>query len=140
MADSTHLVKHIESYVDSSSSPSQQSASLDAITALLKNDMLTIEALVREMEMYLTITDSIIRARGILLLAELLGRLASKPVDDASIRSLIGFFTERLRSPKREARRGEATLQRFISTEARRNGEARSKRIKRGLGVEARGD
>ncbi|CAL5439668.1 unnamed protein product [Camellia sinensis] len=96
MADSTHLVKHIESYVDSSSSPSQQSASLDAITALLKNDMLTIEALVREMEMYLTITDSIIRARGILLLAELLGRLASKPLDDASIRSLIGFFTERL--------------------------------------------
>ncbi|KAL6996404.1 mms19 nucleotide excision repair [Sarracenia purpurea var. burkii] len=48
------------------------------------------------MEMYLTTTDSIIRARGILLLAELLSRLASKPLDDASIHSLIAFFTERL--------------------------------------------
>lgn len=33
---------------------------------------------------------------GILLLAELLQRLASKPLNDAVIRSLIGFFTERL--------------------------------------------
>ncbi|XP_057505106.1 MMS19 nucleotide excision repair protein homolog isoform X2 [Actinidia eriantha] len=96
MADSAHWVKHIEAYVDSSSSPSQQGASLDAIAALLKNDMLTIEALVREMEMYLTTTDNIIRGRGILLLAELLERITLKPLDDASIRSLIGFFTERL--------------------------------------------
>ncbi|XP_058180836.1 MMS19 nucleotide excision repair protein homolog [Rhododendron vialii] len=96
MADSIHWIKHVESYVDSSGSPSQQVASLDAIAALLKNDMLKIEELVRDMEMYLTTTDSIIRSRGILLLAELLQRLASKPLNDAVIHSLIGFFTERL--------------------------------------------
>ncbi|XAR50685.1 hypothetical protein NMG60_11005079 [Bertholletia excelsa] len=96
MADSTPWVKHIESYVSSSSSSAQQSASLDAIAALLKKDILTIEALVREMEMYLTTTDSILRARGMLLLAELLTLLASKPLDAASVTSLIGFFTDRL--------------------------------------------
>ncbi|CAK9139875.1 unnamed protein product, partial [Ilex paraguariensis] len=96
MAASAEYVKHIESYVDSSSSATQQAASVDAIAALLKNDMLTVEALVKEMEMYLTTTDSIIRARGILLLGELLTKLASKLLDNATIHSLIGFFTERL--------------------------------------------
>ncbi|KAG5537786.1 hypothetical protein RHGRI_025031 [Rhododendron griersonianum] len=43
MADSIQWIKHVESYVDSSGSPSQQ---------------------VRDMEMYLTTTDSIIRSRG----------------------------------------------------------------------------
>lgn len=33
---------------------------------------------------------------GILLLGEVLVRLASKPLDDATIHSLIGFFTDRL--------------------------------------------
>ncbi|XP_062115122.1 MMS19 nucleotide excision repair protein homolog isoform X2 [Humulus lupulus] len=48
------------------------------------------------MEMYLTTTDNVIRARGTLLLAEVLGRLASKPLGSAIIHSLIGFFTDRL--------------------------------------------
>ncbi|KAL2516289.1 MMS19 nucleotide excision repair protein [Forsythia ovata] len=96
MADSTQLVKHIELYVNSSSTPVQQAASVDAIATLLKNDLFTLEALVREMEMYLTTTDSIIRSRGILLLAELLSQLTSKRLNDASIESLIGFFTEKL--------------------------------------------
>ncbi|XP_038898521.1 MMS19 nucleotide excision repair protein homolog isoform X2 [Benincasa hispida] len=48
------------------------------------------------MGMYLTITDNIIRGRGILLLGELLACLASKPLDGATIHSLIAFFTERL--------------------------------------------
>ncbi|XP_073301996.1 MMS19 nucleotide excision repair protein homolog isoform X2 [Primulina huaijiensis] len=71
-------------------------ASVSAVATLLKNDMLTIEALVREMEMYLTTTDHIIRSRGILLLAEVLDKLTSKPLTDTSIHSLIGFFSERL--------------------------------------------
>lgn len=33
---------------------------------------------------------------GTLLLAEVLGRLASKPLGSAIIHSLIGFFTDRL--------------------------------------------
>ncbi|XP_052182426.1 MMS19 nucleotide excision repair protein homolog isoform X2 [Diospyros lotus] len=96
MADSNQWVKHIESFVGSSSSPSQQAASLDAIAALLKNDVITMEKFVREMGMYLTTTDSIIRARGMLLLGELLTLLVLKPLDDASLRSLIKFFAERL--------------------------------------------
>ncbi|KAK2971128.1 hypothetical protein RJ640_008552 [Escallonia rubra] len=96
MADSTQCVEHIESFVDSSSSPAQQDASVDAIANFVKNDTLTLESLVREMEMYLTTTDNIIRARGILLLAEVLTRLASKSLDNVTISSLVGFFTERL--------------------------------------------
>ncbi|XP_027770955.1 MMS19 nucleotide excision repair protein homolog isoform X2 [Solanum pennellii] len=91
-----HYVIHIESYVSSSSSEAQQAASIDAIALLLKNDLLSLETLVREMEMYLTTTDNIIRSRGILLLGELLMRLMSKPLGDTAISSLIEFFTERL--------------------------------------------
>ncbi|KAK3028881.1 hypothetical protein RJ639_039890, partial [Escallonia herrerae] len=100
MADSTQCVEHIELFVDSSSSPAQQAASVDAIANFVKNDTLTLESLVREMEMYLTTTDNIIRARGILLLAEVLTGLASKPLDNVTISSLVGFFTERLASLK----------------------------------------
>ncbi|CAI9281079.1 unnamed protein product [Lactuca saligna] len=100
MGDSTTIncVKHIETYVDSSSSksPAEQDASLDAIAKLVMNDIITLESLVREMGMYLTTTDNIIRARGILLLAELLTRISSKPLENATIHSLIGFFAERL--------------------------------------------
>ncbi|KAI3786132.1 hypothetical protein L1987_45263 [Smallanthus sonchifolius] len=100
MADSITItcVKHIETYVDSSSSksPSQQDASLDALAKLLMNDMITLELLVREMEMYLTTTDNITRARGILLLAELLTRISSKTLENNTIHSLIGFFADRL--------------------------------------------
>ncbi|XP_073299299.1 MMS19 nucleotide excision repair protein homolog isoform X2 [Primulina huaijiensis] len=96
MGDSTECVKHIELYVNSSATSLQQEASVNAIATLLKNDMLNIETLVREMEMYLTTTDHIIRSRGILLLAEVLAKLTSKPLTDTSIHSLIGFFSERL--------------------------------------------
>ncbi|XP_049394231.1 MMS19 nucleotide excision repair protein homolog [Solanum stenotomum] len=89
-------VIHIESYVSSSSSEAQQAASVDAIAILLKNDLLSLETLVREMEMYLTTTDNIIRSRGILLLGELLMQLMLKPLGDTAISSLIEFFTERL--------------------------------------------
>ncbi|XP_050235075.1 MMS19 nucleotide excision repair protein homolog isoform X2 [Mercurialis annua] len=96
MAESTQLSQHIESYVDSTRSLTQQAASLDAIVLLLKNDAVTVESLVKVLEMYLTTTDDIIRARGILLLGEALTRLSSKPLDTATTRSLIRFFTERL--------------------------------------------
>ncbi|KAL6496996.1 hypothetical protein OROGR_028925 [Orobanche gracilis] len=96
MDNSVKWIKHIELYVNSSATPSQQAASLDAVTTLIKDDSLTLEALVREMDMYLTTTDIIIRSRGILLLAEILEQLTSKPLNNALIRSLIVFFTERL--------------------------------------------
>ncbi|XP_015572860.1 MMS19 nucleotide excision repair protein homolog isoform X1 [Ricinus communis] len=96
MAEPTQLTQYIESYVDASRSLSQQAASLDAIVLLLKNDAVTIGSLVKEMEMYLTTTDDIIRARGILLLGEALSHLSSKPLDNTTIHSLIAFFTERL--------------------------------------------
>ncbi|OMO70965.1 Armadillo-like helical, partial [Corchorus capsularis] len=96
MAETSQLVQHIESFVDTSRSPAQQAASLNAVASLLKNNLLTMEKLVREMEGYLTTTDDVIRARGILLLGEVLGHLASKPLDAAAVHSLIGFFTDRL--------------------------------------------
>lgn len=96
MAETTELIRHIELYVDTSRSPTEQAASLNSIISLVKSDFLTIEVLVKEMRMYLTTTDNVIRARGILLLAEVLTGLASKPLDNATIHSLIGFFTDRL--------------------------------------------
>ncbi|KAG6782150.1 hypothetical protein POTOM_011540 [Populus tomentosa] len=97
MAEPSQLTQHIESFVDSSRSSTQQAASLDAIVSFVKNDVVTISSLVREMEMYLTTTDSIIRARGILLLGEALKCLSSKPLDAATIHSMTSFFKERLK-------------------------------------------
>ncbi|KAK2425246.1 MMS19 nucleotide excision repair protein [Trifolium repens] len=96
MAETTQLTRHIESYVDSSSTPTQQASSLDAIGLLIKTNALTLEALVRELDMYLTSTDAVIRSRGILLLAEVLARIHSKPLNDETIHSLVGFFKEKL--------------------------------------------
>ncbi|KAL9460603.1 hypothetical protein AB3S75_003746 [Citrus x aurantiifolia] len=96
MAEASQLIQHIESFVNLSSSPTHQAASLDVIASLLKKNLLTVETLVREMGMYLTTTDDVIRARGILLLGELLTHLASKPLDDATIHSMLAFFTDRL--------------------------------------------
>nr|XP_043614238.1 MMS19 nucleotide excision repair protein homolog [Erigeron canadensis] len=98
MAAAATFIHLIETYVDSSSSksPAQQDASLDAIAKLLITDIVTLESLVIEMEMYLTTTDNIIRARGILLLAELLTRLSSKHIEKKTVHSLIGFFSDRL--------------------------------------------
>ncbi|KAL3735914.1 hypothetical protein ACJRO7_024955 [Eucalyptus globulus] len=75
MAELSELTRHIESYVDASRSPSEQ---------------------VREMGLYLTNTDSVIRCRGILLLAEVLDSLSSKPLETSTIHSLIIFFADRL--------------------------------------------
>ncbi|CAI9114214.1 OLC1v1014878C1 [Oldenlandia corymbosa var. corymbosa] len=96
MAVPAEYVKHIELYVDSSSSPSQQIACVDSLAILLKTGVLTLEALVKEMDLYLTTTDSIIRSRGILLLGEIVSRLKLIPLRDAAIHSLIRFFIERL--------------------------------------------
>ncbi|GMH03716.1 hypothetical protein Nepgr_005555 [Nepenthes gracilis] len=92
----SQLIKQIELFVDSACSQTQQSASVDAVASLLKNDTITIEQLVREMEMYLTTTDNILRARGVLFLSEVIACLSSKPLDNATIHSLVGFFIGRL--------------------------------------------
>ena len=63
MAQLSPLTQYTESYVDSFRPSIQQAASVDAVAYLLKNDILTLEALVREMGMYLPTTDNIIRAR-----------------------------------------------------------------------------
>ncbi|CAI0423440.1 unnamed protein product [Linum tenue] len=96
MAEASQFNRHIESYVDVSRSSAQQGASLDAIISLLKNDVVTIALLVRDMDMYLTTADNVIRARGILLLGETLMQLHSKPLENSTVHSLITFFTDRL--------------------------------------------
>ncbi|XP_021765348.1 MMS19 nucleotide excision repair protein homolog isoform X2 [Chenopodium quinoa] len=96
MEPHTSLIKQIESFVDSSATSAQQIASVNSIVSLLKNDSITMEFLVKEMELYLTTTDHILRARGILLLAEVLGHLQTKPLDRTTIHTLVGFFSERL--------------------------------------------
>ncbi|KAK9690173.1 hypothetical protein RND81_09G109300 [Saponaria officinalis] len=96
MKSPNSVVNYIETYVNSSISPAQQNVSVKSIASLLKNDVITMEFLVRDMELYLTTTDDILRARGLLLLAEVLGLLQLKHLDDVTIHTLAVFFTERL--------------------------------------------
>jgi hypothetical protein len=65
MVEPNQLVQHLETFVDTNRSSSQQDDSLKAIASSLENDSLSITQLVREMEMYLTTTDNLVRARGI---------------------------------------------------------------------------
>lgn len=96
MAKSRIWISHIDTFVDVSRPPSEQIASRDAIALLLKTDALSIEDFVKEMGLYLTTTDHVIRARGILLLGELLSCLESKHLDNTTVHSLAGFFTEKI--------------------------------------------
>lgn len=96
MVNRSSWVSHIEAFVDISRPAEQQKAGVDAVVDLVKNDLITLEALVKEMELYLTTTDDTIRARGILFLAEVLIHLLSKALDSFTIRSLAGFFSSRL--------------------------------------------
>lgn len=93
---SSEWIAHIESFVDSTRSPTQQAASVNAVSNLLMHGVLTLEQLVREMEMYLTTSDNVLRARGTLFLGELLTCLATMALDAATVHSLIVFFSERL--------------------------------------------
>ncbi|KAF9613791.1 hypothetical protein IFM89_011515 [Coptis chinensis] len=96
MAKPNSWPSHIETFVDLSRPPNEQIASRDAIASLLKNDLLTFQALVKEMSLYLTTTDHIIRGRGILLLGEVLTSLATKPLDNTTVHTLVLFFTDKL--------------------------------------------
>lgn len=93
---SSSWIPLLETFVNPDNSPDQQAASLDAIAPLLRGGQLTIQAVVSDMEIYLTTTDNAVRGRGILLLAEILSRLKTKPLEDSAIRSLTFFFTSRL--------------------------------------------
>ncbi|GAB2250129.1 hypothetical protein Droror1_Dr00013488 [Drosera rotundifolia] len=93
---SSEWIAHIESFVDSTRSPTQQAASVNAVSNLLMHGVLTLEQLVREMEMYLTTSDNVLRARGTLFLGEVLTCLATMALDVATVHSLIVFFSERL--------------------------------------------
>lgn len=89
---SSSWIPLLETFVNPDNSPDQQAASLDAIPPLLLGGQLTIQAVVSDMEIYLTTTDNAVRARGILLLAEILSRLRTKPLEDSAIHSLTLFF------------------------------------------------
>ncbi|CAN7045195.1 hypothetical protein IGI04_008225 [Brassica rapa subsp. trilocularis] len=96
MAALNNLTEHLEAFVDVTRSPTHHAESLKAIATSLEKSVLSINQLVVEMDMYLTTTDDVVRARGILLLAEMLDYLKSKPLDNAVVNSLVGFFTAKL--------------------------------------------
>ncbi|KAG0490658.1 hypothetical protein HPP92_007521 [Vanilla planifolia] len=96
MASRNSCVSLIEAFVDSTRSADTQKAAVDAVASLVKEDSISLQALVREMELYLTTTDDVIRARGILFLSEVLMRLLSKSLDNSTVSSLIGFLSSRL--------------------------------------------
>ncbi|KAH0921870.1 hypothetical protein HID58_021888 [Brassica napus] len=81
-----------------------------------KVSCLLINQLVVEMDLYLTTTDDVVRTRGILLLAVMLDHLKLKPLDNAVVHSLIGFFTAKLE--KRSSRCGHCYNSSAIDAEA----------------------
>ncbi|VAI80599.1 unnamed protein product [Triticum turgidum subsp. durum] len=89
-------VPHVEAFVDVSRSPAQHSAGVDALAALVNKDKLTLFDLVSKMDMYLTTTDHIVRARGILLLGQIMSHISFKWLDVNAITTLSDFFTSRL--------------------------------------------
>lgn len=89
-------VPHVEAFVDASRTLAQHSACVDALSALVNKDKLTLFDLVSKMEMYLTTTDHIVRSRGILLLGEILSRISFKWLDVNAIATLSDFFVSRL--------------------------------------------
>ncbi|CAN8265756.1 unnamed protein product [Cochlearia groenlandica] len=96
MSTPNQLTHHLETFVDVTRSPTQQDESLKAIASSLENDSLSINELVVEMDSYLTTTDTVVRARGILLIGEILNYLIEKPLGDAVVHSLVVFFTQKL--------------------------------------------
>ncbi|VAI80597.1 unnamed protein product [Triticum turgidum subsp. durum] len=88
-------VPHVEAFVDVSRSPAQHSAGVDALAALVNKDKLTLFDLVSKMDMYLTTTDHIVRARGILLLGQIMSHISFKWLDVNAITTLSDFFTSR---------------------------------------------
>ncbi|CAM6032453.1 unnamed protein product [Sphagnum compactum] len=82
------LIPHIEAYVNSESSAAEQVLSSILLSRLLQS--------VTGLEMYLTTTDNVIRARGIQLLAEILVGLSVMPLEDTVVHSLTIFFGARL--------------------------------------------
>ncbi|KAL9264214.1 MMS19 nucleotide excision repair protein-like protein [Drosera capensis] len=93
---SSEWIAHIESFVDSTRSPIQQAVSVNAVANLLMHGVLTLEQLVRDMEMYLTTSDNVLRSRGTLFLGQVLTCLATMPLDAATVHTLTVFFSERL--------------------------------------------
>nr|CAD1824154.1 unnamed protein product [Ananas comosus var. bracteatus] len=91
MANPSSWTPHVEAFVDTSRPPSEHVASIEATTKLVNNDLLSLLDLVKEMEMYLTTSDHVIRSR-----AEVLARITSKPLDSVSVSCLAEFFTSRL--------------------------------------------
>ncbi|KAL2653858.1 hypothetical protein R1flu_021986 [Riccia fluitans] len=97
MAGSSSWIAHIDSFVDADGPETKQAASRDVISKLLLNETITLQQLVVVAGKYLTSSDNTIRARGLLLLAELLHDLAEKPLEDSAIHSLATFFSDRLK-------------------------------------------
>ncbi|KAM0868426.1 hypothetical protein ACQ4PT_041325 [Festuca glaucescens] len=89
-------VPYVEAFVDVSRSPAEQSASVDALAALVNKDKLTLFDLVSKMDMYLTTTDHIVRSRGIMLLGEIMSQISLKLLDVNAITTLSDFFISRL--------------------------------------------
>ncbi|KAG6545229.1 hypothetical protein Mapa_013341 [Marchantia paleacea] len=96
MACSSNWVVHVDVYVDPDGPKSKQVASRNVISKLLLDKTITIQQLVLVAGKYLTSNDNAIRARGLLLLAELLEDLANTPMEDTAIHSLTSFFSNRL--------------------------------------------
>ncbi|KAG0566152.1 hypothetical protein KC19_7G042200 [Ceratodon purpureus] len=95
MASAT-LESLIESYVDSQRPAAQQASSAKAISKEVLEGRLTIQSLVLTLGTYLTTTDNIVRARGTLLLSDILDDLSQKPLEDTAIKSITNFYSARL--------------------------------------------
>jgi hypothetical protein len=89
------LEEAIVKFCDENESDTTHTECLNSIIILL-NRTKDIHGLVSGMPAQLTSTDEGVRSRGALLLAEVLGRLPTLPLNQASTAYLVKFLCERM--------------------------------------------
>ncbi|CAM6086603.1 unnamed protein product [Calypogeia fissa] len=94
--ETSNWMANVDVFVDPDRSETKQAASLEAISKLLVDKKITIQDVVTAVGKYLTTTDNSLRARGLILLGELLVKLAKTPLMNTAVHSLAAFFTARL--------------------------------------------
>eukprot|EP00897_Mesotaenium_endlicherianum_P010372 jgi/Mesen1/9363/ME000061S08811 len=85
-----------DAYVNPDSSKEVQDAAREELSSQLLQHRLSIQQVVQGMAEYLTVEDNAVRARGTLLLGELVRELGSSSLQDPVLHSLAAFFAARL--------------------------------------------
>ncbi|KAM9958722.1 hypothetical protein ACTFIW_012311 [Dictyostelium discoideum] len=92
----TELNKWIEGYVNPQSEESVKTNAINMVLLYMKSNKIDLQDVVQGLGDYLKSNDSILRARGTLLLSEVLCRLPDLPLNQDQVHFLAMFYCDRL--------------------------------------------